>query len=242
MNPISGTFRLPRDPQADVKAAAARLPRRREGDLRALHGRRRGAQDDVRHLPRGRPGARAVPQADDATSSTPSTSSPAAPTATRARCCATRCTPPRSPARPVENACRLIKQYETEGRGYYGAALAVLGRDARGRPGRGQPDRDPHRRRRPRRAGSRSPPAPPWCATPTRRTRWPRRTPRPAASSAPSGWCRRRRRRTLNVAELVSDEDVLLALNAAQPPALVVLADRPGRRRRRTRGWPAGAW
>jgi len=35
---------------------------------------------------------------------------------------------------PVENACRLIKQYESEGRGYYGAALAVLGRDANGGP------------------------------------------------------------------------------------------------------------
>ncbi|HEX5086633.1 MAG TPA: anthranilate synthase family protein [Nocardioides sp.] len=35
---------------------------------------------------------------------------------------------------PVENACRLIKQYESEGRGYYGAALAVLGRDAHGGP------------------------------------------------------------------------------------------------------------
>ncbi|QIG45340.1 phenazine-specific anthranilate synthase component I [Nocardioides anomalus] len=35
---------------------------------------------------------------------------------------------------PVENACRLIKQYETEGRGYYGAALAVLGRDPEGGP------------------------------------------------------------------------------------------------------------
>ncbi len=34
---------------------------------------------------------------------------------------------------PVENACRLIKKYETEGRGYYGAALALLGRDAEGR-------------------------------------------------------------------------------------------------------------
>ena len=33
---------------------------------------------------------------------------------------------------PVENACRLIKKYETEGRGYYGAALALLGRDAAG--------------------------------------------------------------------------------------------------------------
>jgi phenazine biosynthesis protein phzE len=35
---------------------------------------------------------------------------------------------------PVENACRLIKQYETEGRAYYGAALAILGRDDAGEP------------------------------------------------------------------------------------------------------------
>ncbi len=35
---------------------------------------------------------------------------------------------------PVENACRLIKEYETEGRGYYGAALALLGRDEAGNP------------------------------------------------------------------------------------------------------------
>jgi 2-amino-4-deoxychorismate synthase len=35
---------------------------------------------------------------------------------------------------PVENACRLIKQYEPQGRGYYGAALALIGRDAQGRP------------------------------------------------------------------------------------------------------------
>ncbi|MEJ7832832.1 MAG: anthranilate synthase family protein [Nocardioides sp.] len=35
---------------------------------------------------------------------------------------------------PVENACRLIKLYETEGRGYYGAALALLGRDDAGEP------------------------------------------------------------------------------------------------------------
>ncbi len=33
---------------------------------------------------------------------------------------------------PVENACRLIAAYETEGRGYYGAALAILGRDPDG--------------------------------------------------------------------------------------------------------------
>ena len=35
---------------------------------------------------------------------------------------------------PVQNACRLIKRYESEGRGYYGAALAILGRDAEGAP------------------------------------------------------------------------------------------------------------
>jgi phenazine biosynthesis protein phzE len=35
---------------------------------------------------------------------------------------------------PVENACRLIRQYEPEGRGYYGAALALLGRDPQGQP------------------------------------------------------------------------------------------------------------
>jgi 2-amino-4-deoxychorismate synthase len=35
---------------------------------------------------------------------------------------------------PVQNACRLITRYESEGRGYYGAALAVLGRDAEGAP------------------------------------------------------------------------------------------------------------
>jgi phenazine biosynthesis protein phzE len=35
---------------------------------------------------------------------------------------------------PVQNACRLIKKYEQEGRGYYGAALALFGRDPQGRP------------------------------------------------------------------------------------------------------------
>ena len=33
---------------------------------------------------------------------------------------------------PVENACRLIRQYERQGRGYYGAMLALLGRDGDG--------------------------------------------------------------------------------------------------------------
>ena len=35
---------------------------------------------------------------------------------------------------PVENACRLIEQYETEGRGYYAAVAALVGRDADGEP------------------------------------------------------------------------------------------------------------
>ena len=35
---------------------------------------------------------------------------------------------------PVENACRLIMEYESEGRGYYASALALLGRDESGAP------------------------------------------------------------------------------------------------------------
>ena len=35
---------------------------------------------------------------------------------------------------PVENACRLIAAYEPEGRGYYGAALALFGRAGDGSP------------------------------------------------------------------------------------------------------------
>src|SRR5690606_10053384 len=35
---------------------------------------------------------------------------------------------------PVENACKLIKKYEEGGRGYYAAALALLGRDEAGEP------------------------------------------------------------------------------------------------------------
>ena len=35
---------------------------------------------------------------------------------------------------PVENACRLIRHYETEGRGYYAGALALIGRDESGAP------------------------------------------------------------------------------------------------------------
>jgi phenazine biosynthesis protein phzE len=33
---------------------------------------------------------------------------------------------------PVENACRLIKQYEPQGRGYYASVAALIGRDEQG--------------------------------------------------------------------------------------------------------------
>ncbi|GAA2354658.1 anthranilate synthase family protein [Dactylosporangium salmoneum] len=35
---------------------------------------------------------------------------------------------------PIENACRVVARHERRGRGYYGAVLALLGRDAQGRP------------------------------------------------------------------------------------------------------------
>lgn len=35
---------------------------------------------------------------------------------------------------PVENACRLIRDYEQQGRGYYAGALALIGRDEHGAP------------------------------------------------------------------------------------------------------------
>ncbi len=35
---------------------------------------------------------------------------------------------------PVENACRLIYDYEQQGRGYYAGALALIGRDEQGAP------------------------------------------------------------------------------------------------------------
>ncbi|MDT0203401.1 anthranilate synthase family protein [Nocardioides sp. AE5] len=35
---------------------------------------------------------------------------------------------------PVENACRLIARHENEGRAYYGGALALFGRDRQGQP------------------------------------------------------------------------------------------------------------
>ena len=115
---------------------------------------------------------------------------------------------------PVQNACRLIKQYETEGRGYYGAALALIGRDREGRTTLRQPDRDPRRRRRPRRPpqGDRRRDAGPRQRPDAARS--PRRTPRRAASSAPSGWSTPPAAPAYGVDDLARDEDVLIALNS----------------------------
>ena len=158
---------------------------RREGDLRALHGRRRGAEDDVRHLHRGRPGARAVPQADE----------PPDP----------HRVPPRRPhhPRPARGAARHHVRrhgHRLAGRERLPADQAVRDpgprllrrraghpRPRRGRrAGRRQPDRDPYRGRRPRRTAHRHGRRDAGARLRPGRTRSPRPTPRRAASSAPS--------------------------------------------------------
>ena len=129
---------------------------------------------------------------------------------------------------PVENACRLIKKYETEGRGYYGAALAILGRDAEGGPVAGQPDRDPHRRRR-RSTGSLTVTAGATLVRDSDAAYEVAEThakaggilsafglvaPAPVPDVASPSWS--------------LDEDVLLALNARNQRLSSVLAERPG--------------
>ena len=152
MNPISGTFRV-RPPEGDDRRIEARLAdflARREGDLRALHGRRRRAQDDVRHLPRGRPGARAVPQADDPPD--PHRVPPRRPQPARRT---------RDPAGHdvrrhgdrVAGGERMPADQAVRARGprlLRRRARRVRSRRRRAADHR-QPDRDPHRRRRPRR-------------------------------------------------------------------------------------------
>ena len=94
MNPISGTYRYPSS--GPTLSRRAGLPRRRQGDRRAVHGGRRGTEDDGPDLRRRRPGTRPVPEGDGALR-TPSTSSRAAPR-TRGRSCGRRCSRPRSRA------------------------------------------------------------------------------------------------------------------------------------------------
>ena len=133
---------------------------------------------------------------------------------------------------PVQNACRLIKQYESEGRGYYGAALAILGRDADGAPVRRQPDRDPHRRRRPRRpahghrrcdAGARLRPG----VRGRRDAREGRRHPVGVRARRSGAGPRRRRRRAGQRRGRAARAE------RPQPAPRVVLAHRPVRRRAR---------
>ena len=62
MNPISGTFRCPVASARPDGAAA--LPRRPEGDRRAVHGARRGAEDDGHRRRARRAGDRPVPEGD----------------------------------------------------------------------------------------------------------------------------------------------------------------------------------
>ena len=140
---------LPDPSRRRRQGQAARLPGRREGDLRALHGRRRRAQDDVRHLPRGRPGAGPVPQADE-----PSGAHRVPPG---------RPHRPRSPPGPARHDVRRHRHRLAGGervpadQGVRGGGPRLLRRGARDprprrrRRARGrQPDRDPDRRGRPR--------------------------------------------------------------------------------------------
>jgi phenazine biosynthesis protein phzE len=133
MNPISGTFRLPRDPQADVKGdLLAFLADEKEiYELFMVVDEELKMMCDICHEggqvlgPFLKPMSRLVH--------------------TEYLLAGRTHRDPREVLRdtmyaatvtgsPVENACRLIKRYETEGRGYYGAALAVLGRDREGGP------------------------------------------------------------------------------------------------------------
>ena len=130
---------------------------------------------------------------------------------------------------PVENACRLIKQLRVGGPWLLRRRARAARPRPRRRADRRQPDRHPHRRRRPGRPaqGHRRRHAGPRLAT--RRTRSPRRTPRPAASCPRSAWSRRRRlagpgRRRPDPRRGRPDRAEL-----AQPEAEHVLADRPGR-------------
>ena len=130
---------------------------------------------------------------------------------------------------PVENACRLIREYESEGRGYYAGALALIGRDEDGAPDRGLADRDPHRRRQSRRrdAGDRRrDPGARLRARPRggRDAGQGRRHPLGVRPGPRGARCARRRRRPRPGRGRADRAEL------AQPAAREVLADRPGRR------------
>ncbi|GAA4123604.1 phenazine biosynthesis protein PhzE [Nocardioides fonticola] len=131
MNPISGTFRIPRDPDADVKARLLEFL----GDEKEIYELFMVVDEELKmmcdicheggqvlgpflkpmthlmhteYLLAGRTNRDPRAVLRDTMYAATVTGS------------------------PVENACRLIKAYENEGRGYYGAALAILGRDPDG--------------------------------------------------------------------------------------------------------------
>ena len=239
MNPISGTFRIPRE--GDVRAQLLDFLDGREGDLRALHGRRRRAQDDVRHLQRGRPGARAVPQADDP---------PRAHRVPPRRAHVAR--PPRGAARHhvrrhrdrLAGRERLPADQEVRVGGP--RLLRRRAGDPRPRPGgwagRRQPDRDPH---------------PPTSSLDGRLKVTAGATlvrdSDPAYEVAEThakaggilsafGLVPPAPRPSINMAELVNDEDVLLSLNARNHRLSAVLAGRPGRRRARSAAGRQERW
>jgi phenazine biosynthesis protein phzE len=131
MNPISGTFRLPRDPQVDVKAGLLDFLRDEKEiyELFMVVDEELKLMCDICHE-----GGQVLGPFLEPMTHLVHTEYLLAGRTHR---------DPREVLRdtmyaatvtgsPVENACRLIKQYEPEGRGYYGAALAVLGRDRAG--------------------------------------------------------------------------------------------------------------
>ncbi|MEZ5193102.1 MAG: chorismate-binding protein [Nocardioides sp.] len=133
MNPISGTFRIPRDPAADVKGALLDFL----ADEKEIYELFMVVDEELKmmcdicnqggqvlgpflkpmthlvhteYLLAGRTGRDVREVLRDTMYAATVTGS------------------------PVENACRLIAKYESEGRGYYAAALALVGRDPAGEP------------------------------------------------------------------------------------------------------------
>ena len=142
---------------------------------------------------------------------------------------------------PVENACRLIADYEPEGRGYYGAALALFGRSPDGTPTMDSPilirtaDVSP--------AGELKVTAGATlvrdsdAAYEVAETRAKAGGILSAFGLAPAATSD-----GTDIAELARDEDVAAGARHPQPAALPLLADRPGRRAGRPGAGRASRW